>query len=531
MGISAWGRDCYPIFGYLLHLQGAMDRIYKLLGQRESIRLEYKEAKRSLPRNLFETICAMLNREGGDVLLGVADNGDPIGVEESAIPAMVSDLVNLSNNQQKLDPPFILHPQTYDIEGKKIMHIAIPESSDIHKTAGVVYDRSNDGDFRVTHPAAIASLYNRKRNHYSEAVVYPGLTMADFKPELFAKVRALISRNNENHPWLGLDNEQLMAKAGLYGQDPQTKEWGYNLAAALLFGKDETILRVVSHYKIDALLRRDNIERYDDRIYIQCNLIEAYDLLMEFVERHLPDRFHLQGDQRISLRSRIFREVVANLIIHREYMDAHPTTFIIYRDRVEAINANNPHGNGLLLPDTFTPFPKNPIIAKFFIQLGRVDELGSGILNVYKYLTYYTPGATPQFIEDKLFKTIIPLATPTRVPLPDRGDGEKTGEVSEPSVRYGHGAINDAINDAINGAINGAINTLVRKRLVKEINQMHVKGSLTLHQIQELSSIERRTAQRDVKILKDAGLVEYVGSRKTGFYKLTDKALAIFKRR
>lgn len=360
-----------------------IQRIKKMLAQKEGVRLEFKlTSTASLPRNLFESICAMLNREGGDVLLGVQDDGIVTGIKPEHLERLTSDLVNLSNNSSKLEPPFILHPRVYELEGKLILHIAVPESSEVHKCGNVVYDRGHEGDYKVTQPSQIALLYNRKRSYYSEAIVYPALTLADFKPELFTIARNLIRSNSINHPWLNLDNEQLLKIAGLYGRDSVTNKEGYNLAAVLLFGKDETILNAVSYYKIDALVRREDLFRYDDRLYIQTNLIEAYDQLMSFTEKHLPDKFYLQGDQRISLRSHIFREVIANLIIHREYMDAHPATFIIYKDCVEIINANNPHGNGLLLPESFVPFPKNPLIARFFIQLGRVDELGSGILNV-----------------------------------------------------------------------------------------------------------------------------------------------------
>jgi ATP-dependent DNA helicase RecG len=41
------------------------DRAIKLIEQQEGIHLEFKKAENSLPANLFETICAMLNREGG----------------------------------------------------------------------------------------------------------------------------------------------------------------------------------------------------------------------------------------------------------------------------------------------------------------------------------------------------------------------------------------------------------------------------------------------------------------------------------
>jgi ATP-dependent DNA helicase RecG len=70
--------------------------------------------------------------------------------------------------------------------------------------------------------------------------------------------------------------------------------------ALLLFGKEEAILSAVPHYKIDALVRRFDIDHYDDRITIRCNLIEAYNQLLDFVVKHLPDKFHMIEYQRVS---------------------------------------------------------------------------------------------------------------------------------------------------------------------------------------------------------------------------------------
>lgn len=120
------------------------------------------------------------------------------------------------------------------------------------------------------------------------------------------------------------------------------------------------IQQILPHYKIDALVRKENVDRYDDREYIQTNLIDAYEKLMDFVAKHLPDKFFIEGDQRVSLRTKIFREVVANLIVHREYTNASPATFIIYKSCLETENANNPNGEGPILPDNFSPYPKNP---------------------------------------------------------------------------------------------------------------------------------------------------------------------------
>jgi len=487
-------------------------RLRKLLGNKEGIHLEYKTASTDqLPKSLFESICAMLNREGGDIFLGVLDNGTVVGLNKEHIDQLTKDLVSLSNNPSKLDPPFILHPQTLDIDGEIILHITVPVSSEVHKSVNVVYDRSHDGDFKVTQLSKIAALYNSKRNYYSESMVYPGITMADFKPELFEIARNLIKTNNANHPWINLDNEQLMKIAGLYGKDNTSNQEGYNLAAVLLFGTDQTILNTVSYYKIDALVRREDVYRYDDRLYIQTNLIEAYDQLSAFAEKHLPDKFFLRGDQRISLRSHIFREVIANLIIHREYLDASPSTFVIYNDRVEVTNANNPHGNGLLLPDSFSPFPKNPLIAKFFIQLGRVDELGSGVINVYRYLKDYSPGREPQFIEDKLFKTVIPIGGITTINTEGK---TRTND--------------EAINEAINEAVNEAINTQVKDRLIGEVEYIHQQGGVTTKALISKFQLTRITVQRDIRILKKADLITFQGSNKNGKYILTDKGTELF---
>jgi len=42
-----------------------------LLAKGEGISVEFKEAKKALPKTLFETVCAFLNRNGGVILLTV----------------------------------------------------------------------------------------------------------------------------------------------------------------------------------------------------------------------------------------------------------------------------------------------------------------------------------------------------------------------------------------------------------------------------------------------------------------------------
>ena len=121
------------------------------------------------------------------------------------------------------------------------------------------------------------------------------------------------------------------------------------------------------------------------------------------------------------MRDKIFREVISNLLIHREYSNAYPAKLIIEGKKAITENSNKPHGHGIIDPKNFSPYPKNPTIAKFFKEIGRVDELGSGVRNIYKYNKLYS-GADPIFIEEDIFKTMIPLtpqATPQATPQVD----------------------------------------------------------------------------------------------------------------
>jgi ATP-dependent DNA helicase RecG len=471
-------------------------RIRRLLKQEESLRLEFKEAKTTLPSSLFETICAFLNREGGDIILGVGDSGKIIGIDPSVVPKLIHEIVALSSNLQKLDPPNILFPQEYKYDARVLIHISVPESSQVHKSTNIVYDRSDDGDFKVTTAAEIAKLYNRKRIHYTEGIIYPVVRFNDLNRKLFTKARNLIKSTNPSHPWLNVDDQQMLQLAGLHRRDTSTGDSGYTLAAVLLFGKDHVIKSTLPHYKIDALVRKVNIDRYDDRLTIHTNLIDAYDILMEFIAKHLPDKFAMEGGQRISLRTKIFREVVANILVHREYTNAQVTTLIVYNNRVETENANNPHGKGPIVPEAFSPFPKNPLIANFFQQLGRVEELGSGVLNVNNYSKLYTPGKRPLFEEGNTFKTAI-------------------------AVDAKIAAVASTAESILDACITFEETPIVRKRLVKILDLLAERSKQKTREIQIVIEVSERTVKSDLKKLIDHGLIVYKGSAKSGGYYLS----------
>ena len=388
------------------------DELRRLIRNGENIRLEFKESRDKLPSGLFETVCAFLNTKGGLILLGVDDRGDVKGVDKTAANRLKKDIANLANNPQKLSPGMMLAVEKNEIDDKTVLIIKVPESARVHKTNGEIFVRNQDGDYRISHPAEIAKVVNRKQHYYSEQTVFPEISYTDFEPLLLARAKRRISMNNPAHHWQELDDKSLLARSGFYRKE-KGGESGYTLAAILFFGSDDLIQSVLPAYKFEALLRRKNVDRYDDRVTVRTNLLQAYDLLMGFIEKHLNDPFYLEGNIRVSLRSKIFRELVVNIIAHREYMHPAPAMIQILPNAIEFSNPNNPVVFGKIDPEQFTPIAKNPTISKFLLQMGLVEEVGSGMRNVYKYLPHYAKGATAEFVDGEFFTTIIKLGETT----------------------------------------------------------------------------------------------------------------------
>ena len=85
---------------------------------------------------------------------------------------------------------------------------------------------------------------------------------------------------------------------------------------------------------------------------------------------------------------------------------AFPAKLVIERGQVRTENSNKPHGFGPIDPTSFSPFPKNPVIARFFREIGRADELGSGVRNLMKYGKIYG-GTNPELTEGDIFRIIV----------------------------------------------------------------------------------------------------------------------------
>ena len=342
--------------------------------------------------------------------MGAEDDGTPIGINRNIVKDMKKNFVNQLNNQDKMSPPLYLSLEELEYEGVLLLWVYVPPTSTVEKCVNRIYDRNEDGNMDITDsPIQLQNMYNRKSNTYAEQKIFPYVTMEDLSMDLMDKVRNLAKSKNPDYPWLKMSDEEILKSAGLWEKDFSSGIQGYNRAGVLLFGKDEVIRSCSPGYITDATYRCENLDRYDDRLQVTTNLIKAYDLLMDFVAKHTSDKFCLIDNVNTSIRGIISREVIANILVHRDYSSAFSAKVIIEKDWLKTENWCIPRRRGNIMSDEFTPYPKNPLIQQFLANIGRTDTIGSGVRNIYKYTPIYSDGGKPELIEDEVFRITIPL--------------------------------------------------------------------------------------------------------------------------
>ena len=288
-----------------------------------------------------------------------------------------------------------------------------------------------------------------------------------------------------------MSNEELLRSANLILTDPETKREGITLAAILLFGKDNSIMSVLPQHKTEAIFRVENKDRYDDRDVVITNLIDSYDRLIEFGQKHLNDLFVLDGIVNVNARDRILREIVSNTLAHRDYSSGFHAKMIIDDEKITVENSNLAHGMGALDLQKFEPFPKNPTISKVFREIGLADELGSGMRNTYKYTQLYS-GQNPLFEEGDIFRTIIPLK---KIATQKVGGDNVAQDVAQ-------GVVHDKIALA---------------EFIKE--KVRSNDRVTRKAIADEAGVSVKTIERIIKLIEN---LKYVGTGSNGYWELNE---------
>lgn len=329
---------------------------------REGEQLEFKINTTELDDGIV-SLSAMLNKScRGEVLFGVRDNGDIVGMDigKNTLRTISERVWN------NIDPsviPVLNVLRTSD--GREYISMKAEGKDRPYFVKGSIYIRCGEENRRATHHEAKMML-RASEDCLSESIsINQDLTFSD----LCIRLRALgmdVTDDEYFHRSLGLvnSNRQFSMQAELLSDQNRSP-----LTVVVFNGLDRTCISYRTEYsKCSIITEMVNVQNFVNSLN-ECAVVVSSG---ERTERHLFD-------------FEAFKEAWANACIHNNWLSTIPPTVHIFDDRLEIISYGSlPYG--LTLDDFFNgvSMPVNESLMRTFIMSRISEHNGHGIPKIVK---------------------------------------------------------------------------------------------------------------------------------------------------
>lgn len=363
--------------------------------------IEYKSGKDGFPKELWKTYSAFANTNTGIIVIGVNDRRGVYTVEgltEEQLVKYKKQFWDDCNNPNTVSINLLKNEdiKVVEIQQKKLLAIRVPFARRTERPVyltrnpfGNTYKRNHEGDYRCTDDEVKRMLADSSTELKRDSLMLENYDMDDLDAVSIRQFRQLFSSTRTGHPWLALEDKELLKKLGAYRIDRKTKQEGITLAGLLMFGKADSIREqeALPDYFPDFRehLSSDGKIRWTDRIYPdgswECNLLQFYLKIWPKLSSTLPKPFRLDKDERVdeSPTHIALREAFVNALVHTDYSLS--GNIIIELD-TEKFVFSNP---GTLLVSLEQYYAggvsecRNPALQQMFMLIGRAEKAGSGV--------------------------------------------------------------------------------------------------------------------------------------------------------
>ena len=359
--------------------------------------IEFKEARRDVPKNAYETVSAFSNTEGGWLVFGVRDGVggfEIVGVLN--IDRVQNDFLSTLRGGQKLNRVIAVDEQLIEDDGKELLVFHIPEARRQDKPIYLGGDirrsfiRRGAGDERCTQTEIERLLRDAADERHDGEVVDldPERCFDDGSVRWYRKL--FDDRNPEHDETLShvefLHYWGLVVEAG--GRLSPTR------AAILLFGAPPALHQVLPRPVVDWQWSRGDRseeladERWADRLVIETNLVEAWKTLLGcyFRRAERPFSVNVETLQREDSPPDYiaFREAAINLLIHQDYADhTRKAAIRFFDDRAQLWNPGDAYTSTDELLEPGEREVRNPRIVAAFRRIGLSEEAGTGMRAIF----------------------------------------------------------------------------------------------------------------------------------------------------
>lgn len=415
------------------------DYIQRLAKKHEGVDIEFKESTGQLDRGM-ETLCGMLNGEGGIVVFGVKNSGKIIGQEVGdKTTRMIGEAL------RRFEPAVSFQPGYLDVPNaeKKLIYFNVAGGN---PNAPFAYDgrpyQRLDSVTSVMPMEKFMRIHEKNvgLKYWWGSEVNPKLKLSMIDEGLLLKMIA--SAVNQNR-LTGLALRDDM-KTALRRLNLMTDE-GLCNAAAVLFGKN-----IRNEYPQCSLrmARFKGVKRIDflDNQLAEGNIFELMDAAMTFFFKHLSltgtTHHRIYRKEELEIPANALREGCLNAFAHRAWQySTHQVNIGIYDDRVEIENIGRfPVGvnpNELVRSEEEdkknTSMPQNETISHVLYLTGAIEQWGRGLALIFDECER-TGIERPRYVNDDHFVRLV-------FKRPDMSKWTRDGFVTDPET------INDATEE------------------------------------------------------------------------------------
>ncbi len=358
----------------------------RIIPMKETIDVEFKsDIKMLADGEIFDAVVAFANTEGGDLYLGVEDDGEITGVHEKhKNPITLSAFV--ANNTV---PPVSIRAEIIDAE-KSVLKISVPKSvyNIVATSSGRVLRRRIKADGTPENvpmfPTEMATRLSDLRLLDYSVLTVQEASVEDFDPLEIERLKKNILLYDGDKTVLELSDIELLKALGFVKEE-------YNniiptVAGILMIGKSESIKRFVPTHSVSfQVLEGTNVRVNEDFV---LPILACVEKLNSFFDAWNPETELEMGLYRVSVpdfNKRAIREAVVNAFSHRDYSKMGRIRIAI---NDEGLTVVNPGGfiEGVSINNLLTaePHGRNPALANILKRVGLAEKTGRGIDRIYE---------------------------------------------------------------------------------------------------------------------------------------------------
>ena len=130
----------------ILHLNSTEsmteEQFIKLSQKGEGTQIEYKTCTEQVSESLYETVCSFLNHSGGQILVGVKDDGEIIGVNPDKAEKLKANIITSIKNKDLFMPCPYFTPEIMEVNNKTVLLLDIPCGQYVYRYNDRFWDRN-----------------------------------------------------------------------------------------------------------------------------------------------------------------------------------------------------------------------------------------------------------------------------------------------------------------------------------------------------------------------------------------------------